>query len=87
MILSRYPTIEIDSCNYYVPYSKTILSLDTAQDNEISEAAMEDESTSGRDELTRGEASSSQSGGKLKNQKKKFDISLPAQHLVSCLTW
>ena len=58
------------------------LSIDTARDSEISvEAAMEDEST-GCGSI-HGEGSS-QRGGKLKNQKKKFDISLPAQHLVSC---
>ena len=52
------------------------------EDRESSEVAIEEDSSSGRD--VGGESSSTNRwrGRGGKNQKKKFDISLPAQHLV-----
>ena len=54
------------------------------EDHESSEVAMENDSNSGRDAQGEGSSggSSWRGSGKSKNEKKKFDISLPAQHLV-----
>ena len=52
------------------------------EDHELSEVAMEEDLSSGRDVEGESSSSSRWRGRGGKNQKKKFDISLPAQHLV-----
>ena len=70
---------EVDLDNYvYVhvhAHVRTCTCVDAVDNEESSGAAMEDESS--------GEVSSQSGGKKQKKEKRKFDISLPAQHLVS----